>query len=433
MTPWLDPGRAGAAPVELGEIFAGLFGADAPVRFTAYDGSAAGQPDAQVSIRLARPRAAAYLATAPGSLGVVRAYLRDDIEVEGVHPGNPYPLMRLFEDDMQIHAPTPMQAVRWLRGLGLRTLVPPSLPSQEVRPRPFDPRHGKRRDAAAISHHYDVSNRFYEMVLGPSMAYTCACYPSEDASLEQAQDHKHDMVARKLGLQPGMRLLDVGCGWGGMVRHAAKNYGVSVLGVTLSAEQAKWARVRNTAEGLDNLVEVRHLDYRDVTEKGFDAVSSIGLIEHIGVNNYPAYFRFLRSRLRPGGSLLNHGITRPDNRHPGLRRRGFIGKYVFPDGELTGSGDIVSAMEDAGLEVQHQENLRVHYARTLKRWCENLEENWDECVAEADLATAKIWGLYMAGSRLAFERNGIQLHQVLATRTDALGENCYPLRPHFET
>jgi cyclopropane-fatty-acyl-phospholipid synthase len=302
-----------------------------------------------------------------------------------------------------------------------------------VRARPFDPRHGRRRDADAIKHHYDVSNRFYELVLGPSMAYTCACYPSEDATLEQAQDYKHDLVARKLGLQPGMRLLDVGCGWGGMVRHAAKNYGVSVLGVTLSAEQAKWAQERNTAEGLDDLVEVRHLDYRDVTEKGFDAVSSIGLIEHIGVANYPSYFRFLRSRLRPGGMLLNHGITRPDNRHPGLRRRGFIGKYVFPDGELTGSGDIVSSMEDAGLEVQHQENLRVHYARTLQRWCENLVENWDECVAEADLATAKIWGLYMAGSRLAFERNGIQLHQVLASRTGDLGESSYPLRPRFES
>ena len=431
MTQWLEPGRTGPARVELGEIFAGLFGAHAPVRFTAYDGSAAGRTDAPVGIRFIRPRAASYLATAPGALGLVRAYLKDDLEIEGVHPGNPYALMRLFEDDMRIQAPSPQQAWRWLRGLGLRTLVPPSLPPQEVRPRPFDPRHGRRRDAAAISHHYDVSNRFYEMVLGPSMAYTCACYPTEDATLEQAQEYKHDLVARKLGLRPGMRLLDVGCGWGGMVRHAAKNYGVSVLGVTLSAEQARWARERNTEEGLDDLAEIRHLDYRDVTEKDFDAVSSIGLIEHIGVNNYPAYFRFLRSRLRPCGRLLNHGITRPDNRNPGLRRRGFIGRYVFPDGELTGSGDIVCSMEDAGLEVQHQENLRVHYARTLKRWCENLEDNWDECVAEADLATAKIWGLYMAGSRLAFERNGIQLHQVLATRTGDLGESSYPLRPHF--
>jgi len=432
MTQWLEPGRSGAVPVELGEIFAGLFGADAPVRFTAYDGSAAGHLGAVLGIRLKRPRAASYLATAPGSLGLVRAYLQDDLEIEGVHPGNPYPLMRLFEDDMRIQTPSLLQALRWLRGLGLRTLIPPALPAHEVRSRPFDPRHSRRRDADAIKHHYDVSNRFYELVLGPSMAYTCACYPTDDATLEQAQDHKHDLVARKLGLQSGMRLLDVGCGWGGMVRHAAKNYGVSVLGVTLSAEQASWARERNTAEGLDHLVEVRHLDYRDVRETGFDAVSSIGLIEHIGVNNYAAYFRFLRSRLRPGGQLLNHGITRPDNRHPGLRKRGFIGKYVFPDGELTGSGDIVCAMEDAGLEVQHQENLRVHYARTLARWCENLEEHWDECVAEVDLATARIWGLYMAGSRLAFERNGIQLHQVLATRTDDLGENSYPLRPRFE-
>jgi len=433
MTQWLEPGRSGVAPVELGEIFAGLFGARAPVRFTAYDGSAAGQADASVGIRLLRPRATSYLATAPGSLGLVRAYLQNDIEIEGVHPGNPYPLMRLFEDDMHVHKPSPLQAVRWMRGLGFRALVPPAVPAHEVRPRPFDPRHGKRRDADAIKHHYDVSNRFYELVLGPSMAYTCACYPTDDATLEQAQEYKHDLVARKLGLQPGMRLLDVGCGWGGMVRHAARNYGVSVLGVTLSAEQARWARERITAEGLDDLAEVRHLDYRDVTETGFDAVSSIGLIEHIGVNNYAAYFRFLRSRLRPGAPLLNHGITRPDNRHPGLRRRGFIGRYVFPDGELTGSGAIVAAMEDSGLEVQHQENLRVHYARTLKRWCENLEENWDECVAEADLATAKIWGLYMAGSRLAFERNGIQLHQVLASRTGAFGENSYPLRPGFES
>jgi len=432
MTQWLSPGHVRGGVVQLGDIYAGLFGADAPVRFTAYDGSAAGHRDATVGIRLTRPRAASYLATAPGSLGMARAYLQGDLEIEGVHPGNPYPLLRSIED-LQLRAPSPAQALRWLRSLGIRVLVPPTPPVNEVRSlRTLGTKHARRRDADAIKHHYDVSNRFYELVLGPSMAYTCACYPTDDATLEQAQEHKHDLVARKLALQPGMRLLDVGCGWGGMVRHAAQNYGVSVLGVTLSAEQARWARERIAAEGLDQLAEVRHLDYRDVRESGFDAVSSIGLIEHIGVGNYPAYFRFLRSRLRPGGLLLNHGITRPDNLHPGLARRGFIGRYVFPDGELTGSGDVVGSMEDAGLEVQHQENLRVHYARTLQRWCENLAENWDECVAEADVATAKIWGLYMAGSRLAFERNGIQLHQILATRTDDLGESSYPLRPRFE-
>jgi cyclopropane-fatty-acyl-phospholipid synthase len=418
--------------VTLGEIFSTLFGADAPVRFEAYDGSSAGDPDAAISLRLATPRGASYLATAPGSLGMARAYIQGDLEVSGVHPGDPYPVLTLIEDQLHMRRPAPGQALRWLQGLGLRTLLPPEPPPQEVRPfAKIGLKHGRNRDASAIKHHYDVSNRFYEMVLGPSMAYTCACYPTDDATLEQAQEHKFDLVARKLDLQPGQRLLDVGCGWGGMVRHAAQNYGVRALGVTLSREQATWAQDRIKRDGLDHLAEVRHLDYRDVPESDFDAVSAIGLIEHIGVKLYEPYFSFLRDKLRPGGRLLNHGITRPDNKHAGLPRRGFIGRYVFPDGELTGSGDIVSAIEDVGLEVQHQENLRVHYARTLQAWCANLVENWDECVAEAGLATAKVWGLYMAGSRLGFERNGIQLHQILATRTGENGQSGYPLRPDF--
>ncbi|MGH8968473.1 MAG: class I SAM-dependent methyltransferase [Actinomycetes bacterium] len=432
MTFRLDVGGK-ADPVSLGEIFERLFGPHAPLRFSAYDGSSAGAPDATIGIRVTRPRGTAYLASSPGSLGMARAYIQDDLEIEGVHPGDPYELLRLL-DDHPAQWPPPAEGLRWLRSLGLGTLVPPPPPPQEVRPlRRPGLRHGKRRDASAVSHHYDVSNRFYEVVLGPSMTYTCACYPTGDATLEEAQEHKYDLVARKLGLRPGMRLLDVGCGWGGMVRHAARVYGVRVLGVTLSAEQARWAGDRIAAEGLSDLAEVRHLDYRDVQETGFDAVSSIGLIEHVGVARYPAYFRFLRSRLRPGGRLLNHGITRPDNRHPGLARRGFIGRYVFPDGELTGSGTILTAMEDAGLEVQHQENLRVHYARTLQGWCANLVAHWDDCVAETGLATAKVWGLYMAGSRLAFERNGIQLHQLLATRTAVDGEASYPLRHDFGT
>ena len=418
--------------VTLGEIFTTLFGDDVPLRFEAYDGSTAGSDDAEISLRLATPRAASYLATAPGSLGMARAYIQGDLEVEGVHPGNPYKVLKLIEDQLRPRRPAPGEALRWLQSLGLRTLLPPEPPPQEVRPfAKIGIKHGRTRDANAIKHHYDVSNRFYEMVLGPSMTYTCACYPTEDATLEQAQAHKYDLVARKLDLQPGQRLLDVGCGWGGMVRHAAENYGVRALGVTLSREQALWAQERIKKDGLDHLAEVRHLDYRDVPESDFDAVSAIGLIEHIGVKNYPAYFAFLRDKLRPGGRLLNHGITRPDNRHAGLPRRGFIGRYVFPDGELTGSGDIVTAVEDANLEVQHHENLRVHYARTLAAWCDNLVDNWDECVDEAGLATAKVWGLYMAGSRLGFENNGIQLHQILATRTGENGRSGYPLRPDF--
>ena len=286
------------------------------------------------------------------------------------------------------------------------------------------------RDAEAIHHHYDVSNAFYRHVLGPSMTYTCAVYPHEGASLEEAQEAKYDLVARKLDLRAGRRLLDIGCGWGGMVLHAAREYGVRTLGVTLSRAQAEWAQERIHEEGLEGLAEVRHLDYRLVTERDFDAISSIGLTEHIGVRNYPAYFGWIRDRLRPGGRLLNHCITRHDNL--GRATAGaFIDRYVFPDGELAGSGTIVTAVEDTGLEVQHHENFRAHYARTLAAWCANLVEHWEDCVAEVGAGTARVWGLYMAGSRLAFERNEIQLHHVLATHTDEHGVSGYPLRHTF--
>jgi cyclopropane-fatty-acyl-phospholipid synthase len=269
-------------------------------------------------------------------------------------------------------------------------------------------------------------------VLGPSMAYTCACYPHEDASLEQAQDYKHELVAGKLGLQPGMRLLDVGCGWGGMVRHAAREHGVKALGVTLSAQQAAWGQRAIEAEGLSGLAEVRHLDYRDVIETGFDAVSSIGLTEHIGKAQLPGYFAFLLGKLKPGGRLLNHCITRPDNAAP-PRAGSFINRYVFPDGELEGPGHLVSAMNDAGFEIRHEENLREHYARTLAAWCANLDAHWDEAVAEVGQGTARVWRLYMAGSRLGFDRNVVELHQILGVKLDANGVSGMPLRPNWES
>ena len=317
-----------------------------------------------------------------------------------------------------------------MRSLGISHLRPPAPPPQEAPSRlrrTFEGlRHSLGRDAEAIHHHYDVSNTFYEYVLGPSMTYTCAVFPTEDTTLEEAQAEKYDLVARKLDLQEGQRLLDVGCGWGGMVRHAAREYGVHTLGVTLSREQASWAQQKIKEEGLDHLAEVRHMDYRHVEEREFDAISSIGLTEHIGVKNYPAYFGFIRDRLRPQGRLLNHCITRHDNR---WRETGqFLDRYVFPDGELIGSGKIITEVQNAGLEVQHEENFRVHYAKTLAGWCKNLADNWDACVDEVGEGTARVWGLYMAGSRIAFERNEIQLHHVLATKTDADGVSGYPLR-----
>jgi len=415
----------------IGEAITRLMPGGMQFHFTAYDGSSAGPPDAPIRLHLATERGLSYLVTAPGDLGMARAYVSGDLILEGVHPGNPYQAMVLLQRESGFKIPGPAEALAIARGLGWSTFRPPAPPPQEALPKwrrmleGF--RHSKGRDAGAIHHHYDVSNRFYEMVLGPSMTYTCACFPTADATLEEAQAAKYDLVCRKLGLQPGMCLLDIGSGWGGMVRHAAREYGVRALGVTLSREQADWAQQAIKREGLDDLAEVRFSDYRDVSEHGFDAVSSIGLTEHIGIRNYPSYFSFMMHKVVPGGRVLNHCITRPDN--VANDTGAFIDRYVFPDGELTGSGRIITEMQDVGLEVRHEENLREHYALTLKGWSENLATNWDECVREVGEGTAKVWGLYMAGSRLSFERNEIQLHQVLAVRPDRNGDAHFPLRP----
>jgi cyclopropane-fatty-acyl-phospholipid synthase len=416
--------------VTVGEALASVVPEQLPFRLTAYDGSTAGPPDADIVLNLVSPRGLSYVLTAPGDLGMARAYVAGDLVVEGVHPGDPYDLVKGLMGQLKLHV-TPGEALRLLRGLGLEHLKPPPPPPQEHLPRwrraMEGLRHSKTRDAQVIRHHYDVSNAFYERVLGPSMTYTCALYPKPDASLEEAQFDKYDLVARKLGLEPGMRLLDVGCGWGGMVRHAVKEYGVTALGVTLSKEQATWAQQAIERDGIGDRAEVRHADYRDVTESGFDAVSSIGLTEHIGRREYPSYFGFLQDRLRDGGRLLNHCITRPSNKRVDVGA--FIDRYVFPDGELTGSGRIITAIQDVGMEVRHEENLREHYALTLRDWCRNLVDNWDECVAEVGEGTARVWGLYMAGSRVGFERNEIQLHQVLAVKVGPDGDAQVPLRP----
>jgi cyclopropane-fatty-acyl-phospholipid synthase len=325
------------------------------------------------------------------------------------------------------------QRIEVLRSLGPEILQWVEPPPQEVGAKRYLSglrAHTKNRDAMAISHHYDVSNRFYEWVLGPSMAYTCAVYPNEQATLEEAQTEKFDLVCRKLALKPGMRLLDVGCGWGGMAMHAAKKYGVDVIAVTLSRQQAEWGQKAAAEAGLSDHVDIRFQDYRDVPESGFDAISSIGLTEHIGIAQLPSYTFRLASKLAPQARLLNHCITRPDDHSAAISRRGFIGRYVFPDGELPGVGRLVKEFQRAGLELQHEENFRLHYAKTLHAWCDNLDGHWDEAVQEVGLPTARVWAVYLAGSRLAFERNDIQLHQLLLTRTTD-GVSGFPLRPDW--
>lgn len=409
--------------MDVAQVFATAIGNGA--RLSAYDGSVAGDPSSAIGIRVNTPNALTHLVRAPGGLGLARAFISGDLSVEG----SLYDALRTLQV-VGIAEATWAERLSLIAAAGKAGLRRIDVPDEEVRLK--GRRHSKARDAEAIAHHYDVSNRFYEWVLGPSMAYTCAVYPKLEASLETAQETKFDLVARKLGLQRGMTLLDVGCGWGGMVMHAARHYGVKSIGVTLSRQQAEFAQARIRGEGLTKLAEVRFLDYREVVESEFDAVSSIGLTEHIGKAQQAAYFSALYDKLKPGGRLLNHCITRANSQQKPMERNGFINRYIFPDGELVPAGFIVSTMQDVGFEVRHLDDFREHYAMTLRDWCANLDAHWDEAVAEVGERTAKIWALYMAGSRLGFETNQIQLHQVLGVKLDGASSHM-PLLPDWMT
>jgi cyclopropane-fatty-acyl-phospholipid synthase len=308
---------------------------------------------------------------------------------------------------------------------------PPAPPREEVR-RVRGHLHTRRTDRRAISHHYDVGNDFYELVLGPSMVYSCAYWRAPEAeggTLEEAQRDKLELVCRKLGLQPGQRLLDVGCGWGSMAIHAAREHGVSVVGVTLSHEQAAYARKRVADEGLTDRVEIRVQDYRDVADGPYDAISSIGMAEHVGAERYLEYAQDLYALLKPGGRLLNHQIARrPERDESAYRVDEFIDAYVFPDGELAPVGTTVTQLERAGFEVRDVESIREHYALTLRRWVANLETHWERAVRLTSPGRARVWRLYMAASALSFEHNRIGVNQVLAVKTPEPGGSGMPLR-----
>ena len=370
------------------------------------------------------------LLAAPGELGLGRAYVSGELEVEG----DLYAALSALRD--RVPDARTLGARRWAEVLRVAAAELPrsgfgrlAIPPEEARLR--GRRHTRERDAAAIAHHYDVSNAFYRLVLGPSMTYSCAVWASPEATLEEAQSAKYELVCRKLALEPGMRLLDVGCGWGGLVRHAAGRHGVRAVGVTLSRRQAEWAEKEVAKAGLADRVEIRHQDYRDVMDGPFDAISSIGMFEHVGRSRLHEYFARVRRLLQPEGRFLNHGIARPPNRERArFRRRSFIDRYVFPDGELHEVGSVVSAIQRAGLEVRDVEGLREHYALTLRAWVRNLEASWDEAVAEVGPGRARVWRLYMAASALNFEAGRTQVHQVLAVRLDR-GRSGVPLRPAF--
>lgn len=401
-----------------------ILGPDLPIGIRAYDGSRLGPADAPATLVVRSQRALRRLVTAPGELGLGRAYVAAELDVEG----DIYAALSALRDRLPGARLGPREWVGVLRLLGPSSLRPLAPPPEEARLR--GRRHSKERDAAAIAHHYDVSNAFYRLVLGPSMTYSCAVWADPSVLLEEAQAAKYELVCRKLDLRPGMRLLDVGCGWGGMVMHAATYHGVTAVGVTISRRQAEWAAKALAESGLADRVEVRLQDYRDVRDGPYDAICSIGMFEHVGLSQLAAYFGRLYSLLPPGGRLLNHGIGRPPGRRAPLATRSFINAYVFPDGELHEVGSVVSTIQRAGFEVRHVESLREHYALTLRAWVRNLEANWDGAVAEVGAARARIWRLYMAASALNFEAGRTQVHQVLAVRSDD-GRSDFPLRPDF--
>jgi cyclopropane-fatty-acyl-phospholipid synthase len=406
-------------------LMAAVFGENLPLALEAWDGSRLGPADAPATIVVRSPRALRRLLYAPNELGLGRAYVAGDLDLEGDVFAALGSRELIGERDEHVE-------LRLGRGRALRAALrlgalgpPPAPPPEEARLR--GSRHSKARDAAAVQHHYDVSNDFYRLVLGSTMTYSCAYFERADGDLDDAQCAKYDLVCRKLGLGPGMRLLDVGCGWGGMLMHAAEHYGVEAVGVTLSTRQHELAQERIADRGLSGRVQVRVQDYRDLSDGPYDAISSIGMFEHVGLERLSEYFGVLHGLLRERGRLLNHGISRP----PGpaaIDPHSFIGRYVFPDGELHEIGSVVSAMQQQAFEVRDVHSLREHYALTLRAWVANLETHWDRAVELVGAGRARVWRLYMAGSALNFEAARTSIHQILGVKLGARGESDMPLR-----
>jgi cyclopropane-fatty-acyl-phospholipid synthase len=412
--------------MRVANVVESMFDGEIPVRLRAFDGSVAGPADAGATLVINSSDAFRRILTAPGELGIARAYVAGDIDVEG----------DIFQAlDLRHVLPGLRVSLRALARMaqlvGWRALVPLAPPPEEARLR--GRRHSLRRDREAISHHYDVGNNFYGLVLGPSMTYSCALWETERVGLDAAQAAKVDLVCRKLDLRPGARLLDVGCGWGSMVLHAARHYGVEAVGVTLSREQAALAQQRAADAGLSDRVEIRLQDYREIDDGPFDGISSIGMFEHVGLDQLGTYFDQLGSLLVPQGRLLNHGISRPwsEREQAAFNSRGFMARYIFPDGELHEVGSVVTRMQQSGFEVRHLESLREHYALTLRAWVRNLEEHWTEAVAAAGEPRCRVWRLYLAACAVGFEEGRTEVHQVLGVRS-VDGASGMPLRPHFD-
>lgn len=414
-------------------LLCSLLGADfGGIRIEVYDGTTVGDPKSNTVARIVSPDFFRRLLSGRGSeLAFGRAFVAGDVLIDGDIYGVLSLRHRLGDNALSFSSETLIDAGRVL---GLR--LPIGLASLRVPPPPEEirltgPLHSRSRDAASISSHYDVSNEFYELFLDASMTDSCAVFNHPDDTLEQAQQNKYDLICRKLGLKAGMRLLDVGCGWGSMAIHSALHYDVEVVGVTISEQQYELACKRVSIAGLEGKVEIRLQDYRDIDDRPFDRISSIGMFEHVGEQRLRDYFDKMEALLVPGGRLLNHAINRNvQQKRARVNPSGFVGRYVFPDGELLEPGQVVSAMNQSGLEVRHLESLREHYALTLREWVARLEDNWDQAVRHTSVGRARVWRLYMAGSAEGFSSGEFNLTQILGVKP-SLGSSHMPLRQHW--
>lgn len=385
------------------ELLVRVGGNPAP-KVRAWTGETWGPTDAPATIVLNHPGAFRAMLLPPNDLSGGEAYIFDDIDLEG-------DLFALLEFAARLGESSrrPTTSVRLLRLL--RQLPNEARRDAAQRPKMRGLLHTLRRDKQAVTHHYDTGNEFFEQFLDPLLVYSCADFLSPTETLETAQRRKLDLVCRKLRLNPGNKFLDIGCGWGALVIHAAVEFGVTATGITLSSEQAEEARRRVTAAGVDDRVTIRIEDYRKL--KGtFDAIASVGMVEHVGHKELGTYFGHLRKLLAPGGQILNHGIvTRDRKRH--RTKPTFVNTYVFPDGELEPVDEVIGAAEEHGLELRDLEALRMSYALTLRHWVANLEKNHQVAAAATSERIYRIWRLYMAGSAVAFERAAIGVYQLL--------------------
>ncbi len=424
-------GRGGGVAGRLvGVVQPLLGGGPLPVRIRAWDGSEVG-PKAAPLLLIRSRRALRRLVWRPGELGLAQAYVTGEIDVPGGVDDLTDGLRRIWH--VAQSGPggavrlTPRQKVGALRTVARVGALgpPPKAPVTQARLR--GGRHTTARDRAAIGHHYDLASEFYALQLDPSMAYSCAYYGDADATLEQAQRAKLDLVCRKLGLEPGMRLLDVGCGWGSLALHAAEHYGAQVVAVTISPSQVELVTERIAERGLAGRVELRLQDYRDLTEQDVDAVASIEMGEHVGEDHYPTYAATMFGALKPGGRLLMQQMSRRLDAAPG--GGAFIERFIAPDMHMRPLSATLGHLEAAGFEVRDVHALREHYVRTVADWLAAYESRYDEAVRLVGQEWARAWRLYLAGGSLAFEQGRMGVDQVLATRPLPSGHSGLPATP----